>query len=145
MSASGQSGIEETSLARDLLVAARYYLGGRRGLLMLAAVGLAGGLAFNWSWLVAAGIAPLILAALPCVAMCALGLCMNKIAGRSCPTETEAAREIAPSADAGAIKPILIEMARLESAERSSTLAAGDTAMADAPASSTEERRTAND
>ena len=40
--------------------------------------------AFNWSWLAAAGIAPLLLTALPCVAMCALGLCMNKVTGGSC-------------------------------------------------------------
>ena len=36
------------------------------------------GLALNWSWLVAAGIAPLILGLAPCVAMCALGLCMPR-------------------------------------------------------------------
>ncbi|WP_192359125.1 hypothetical protein [Mesorhizobium mediterraneum] len=41
------------------------------------------GLAFNWVWLVAAGIAPLLLSVLPCVAMCALGLCMNRMTGRS--------------------------------------------------------------
>ena len=32
---------------------------------------------FNWGWLVAAGIAPLLLSAGPCLAMCALGLCMK--------------------------------------------------------------------
>ena len=36
---------------------------------------------FSWGWLVAIGVAPLILAFLPCAAMCALGLCMNKTAG----------------------------------------------------------------
>ena len=61
----------------------RRYLGGRWGLIALAAVVVGAGLAFNWSWLVAAGIAPLILAVLPCLAMCALGLCMAGMMGGS--------------------------------------------------------------
>lgn len=80
----------ETSLRRDLLYAARYYLGGRRGLIALAVIALASGLALNWSWLVAAGIAPLLLGVLPCVAMCALGLCMNRMGGKSCSTRSNA-------------------------------------------------------
>ena len=75
------------SLRPNLLHAARYYLGGRRGLLVLAGAVLVAGLALNWGWLVAAGIAPLLFTALPCVAMCALGLCMNRMAGRSCSTD----------------------------------------------------------
>ena len=73
----------ERPLAHDVLNAARYYLGGRRGLIVLGAVVLIGGVALNWGWLIAAGIAPLLLTALPCVAMCALGLCANKMMGRS--------------------------------------------------------------
>ena len=46
------------SLGRDLLFAARYYLGGRRGLLLLGAIAAVAGVASSWSWLVAAGIAP---------------------------------------------------------------------------------------
>ena len=50
----------------------------RRWLLVVGAIlALAIGLALNWSWLVAAGIAPLILGIAPCAAMCALGLCMR--------------------------------------------------------------------
>jgi len=41
----------------------------------LAAVGA--GLAFNWDWLAAAGVAPILIAVAPCLAMCALGLCMR--------------------------------------------------------------------
>ncbi|WP_198174352.1 hypothetical protein [Mesorhizobium xinjiangense] len=90
MATTRQSNAEDGSLGRDLLYALRYYLGGRRGLLMLAAIALVGGLTFNWSWLVAAGIAPLLLTALPCVAMCALGLCMNRMTGRACaPNQAE--------------------------------------------------------
>ena len=80
--------IPERSLIGDVLYAARYYLGGRRGLWILAGVALVAGAAFNWSWLVAVGIAPIVIAVLPCVAMCALGLCMNKMAGRSCASES---------------------------------------------------------
>ena len=70
--------LHEASLSHEILHAAKYYLGGRRGLLILGGLALVAGAAFNWSWLVAAGIAPLLLTALPCVAMCALGLCMHK-------------------------------------------------------------------
>jgi hypothetical protein len=66
---------------------ARQYLTGRRGLLLLAAIALFAGAALNWSWLVAAGIAPLLITALPCVAMCALGLCANRMMGKSCSAE----------------------------------------------------------
>ncbi|HJS87051.1 MAG TPA: hypothetical protein VJ779_16465 [Acetobacteraceae bacterium] len=45
---------------------------------------LAAGLAWQWSWLVAIGVPPLLLSAAPCAAMCALGLCMHRMGGRSC-------------------------------------------------------------
>ena len=81
---------DDTSLTRDLLDVARHYLGGWRGIIVLAVVAVVAGLALNWSWLVAAGIVPVLLTALPCVAMCALGLCMHRIGGRSCSTDTSA-------------------------------------------------------
>lgn len=84
-----------TSLGHDLLNAVRYYLKGRRGFLVLAGTILVVGFAFNWSWMVAVGIAPLLLSVLPCVAMCALGLCMNK---KTCSSQ-KSASDIAPSAD----------------------------------------------
>ena len=37
-----------------------------------------GGAALGWPWLVALGVAPIPLSLLPCVAMCALGLCMGR-------------------------------------------------------------------
>ena len=64
-----------TSLKRDLLYAARYYLGNRWGLLAVGILVLTIGAAFNWSWLVAAGIAPLLVSLAPCAIMCAVGLC----------------------------------------------------------------------
>lgn len=44
------------------------------GLLTVALAGLA----LNWSWLVAAGAIPILLAALPCVVMCLLHLCSGR-------------------------------------------------------------------
>ena len=60
------------------------YLGNRKLLVVLAVAGVGAGLALNWSWLVAAGIAPILLALAPCAAMCALGLCMSRMGGKSC-------------------------------------------------------------
>ncbi|MER8705349.1 hypothetical protein NKH49_07205 [Mesorhizobium sp. M1088] len=80
----------QASLGRSILHAIRHYLGDRRGLIAAGMVIAVAGLAFNWTWLVAAGIAPLLLSVLPCVAMCALGLCMNRMTGRTCQTENAA-------------------------------------------------------
>lgn len=77
----------ERSLARIVVGLLRYYLGGRRGLIVLTVAALGTGAFFNWGWLVAAGIAPLLLTLAPCAAMCALGLCMNKAGSKSCSGE----------------------------------------------------------
>lgn len=67
----------ETPLLRDYLHALKYYLGRRRVLVPAAMAIVGGGLLLNWNWLVAAGVAPLLLIVLPCGAMCALGMCMK--------------------------------------------------------------------
>ena len=67
---------------------ARYYLGGRRGLIVASVAMVGAALALNWSWLVAVGGAPLLLALAPCAAMCALGFCMNRAGGESCSKES---------------------------------------------------------
>ena len=55
-------------------------LGSRRLLLAGIALALIGaGLAWQWSWLVAIGVAPLLISAAPCIAMCAFGLCMHRM------------------------------------------------------------------
>ncbi len=66
----------EPSLPQTGVALLRHYLGGRRRLTILAMAVLGVGAYFNWPWLVAAGMAPLLLALAPCAAMCALGLCM---------------------------------------------------------------------
>jgi hypothetical protein len=87
----------DASPARNLLDAARHYLGGWRGVAVLAIVAAVVAIGLSWSWLVAAGIAPILLATLPCLVMCGLGLCMNKLFGGSCASEPERS---APKADA---------------------------------------------
>ncbi len=72
---------------RDALARTRPWLSGRRVWWIAGTLALVAGAALNWSWLVAIGVAPLLVAALPCVAMCALGLCMNRMMGRSCAKE----------------------------------------------------------
>ena len=81
----------ETPLTQDVIHAVRYWLhglgqriGGRRGLIAATVLVIGLGLAFNWGWLVAVGLAPILIAVLPCVAMCGIGLCcMGKGAGGS--------------------------------------------------------------
>ncbi len=64
------------ALTKTIRTAALALVRSRRGLIALAVLLLALGLAFNWSLLVAVGAAPLILSVLPCAVMCGLGLCM---------------------------------------------------------------------
>ena len=75
---------KQLSLSQNAWALLRHYLSNRKALLVLAVAVVGAGLAFNWSWLVAAGIAPILLALAPCAAMCALGLCMNKMGNKSC-------------------------------------------------------------
>jgi YHS domain-containing protein len=75
------TGTPDQSLTRDILYAARYYLGGPRRLIILAVILIIGGVVLNWGWLVAAGLAPFLIAFLPCAVVCALGMCMHNAAG----------------------------------------------------------------
>ena len=56
----------------------------RQSLMILVAVLIIATLVFSKDWLVAAGLAPILIAMLPCLVMCGLGLCMNKMTGGSC-------------------------------------------------------------
>lgn len=86
------------SLASTVYALGRHYLGGRRGLIVLSVAVLAVAAFFNWSWLVAIGVGPLLLAVAPCAAMCALGLCMRNTGGKSCSTGSKP-EDAAPSKD----------------------------------------------
>jgi hypothetical protein len=78
MSSLNQNQPLETTLSQDLRRVLRYYLSGWRGPLFAVIAVVLLGLVLNWQWLVALGVAPLLLSLLPCAAMCALGLCMHK-------------------------------------------------------------------
>ncbi len=79
---------EEMSWMKIVAGFAWHYLGGRRGLIALAVVVIAAGLFLGWEWLAAVGVVPLLLALAPCAAMCALGLCMSRMGGKSCSSES---------------------------------------------------------
>lgn len=81
-----QANVTTVSRVQAVVNVAWPYVRGKWGLIVLAVGIVVAGAALNWSWLVAAGIAPILLAALPCAAMCALGLCMNKAGDKSCST-----------------------------------------------------------
>jgi hypothetical protein len=71
-----------SALPGDLTSTIRRYLGNRRLLLAVAILALVAGAALNWGWLVALGIAPVLLSLLPCALMCALGVgCMKMMGG----------------------------------------------------------------
>jgi hypothetical protein len=91
MSSSDTAGATRQSLTQDWLYALRYWLRGPKGIAVLIVSALVVGAALNWSWLVAVGVAPLLLTVLPCAVMCGLGLCMNRITGGSCSASSSAA------------------------------------------------------
>lgn len=86
---------QDSSLARDVIHAARYYLWRPRVLLMLATIAIVAGLTLNWSWLVAAGLAPILISTLPCLIMCAFGVCMMCRSGEKGSAPTRDAAETA--------------------------------------------------
>lgn len=78
----------ETALPTPAVCACRPSILNRlsRNRLLLGSVALAllaVGIAWQWSWLVAIGVAPLLISAAPCLAMCALGLCMHRMGTRT--------------------------------------------------------------
>lgn len=70
----------------------------------VAAIGA--GLALNWGWLTAVGAAPLLLGVLPCLGMCALGLCMRGRPAGTTAAANAAEPEIPASQDSSAAPPV---------------------------------------
>ncbi len=89
------------SLTQDVLQAARYHLGNRWVLLGLGSLAVIAGLLFGgWAWLVAAGLAPVILSVLPCLVMCAFGICMM---GRSDKSQSTAPHDATDATTSSAV------------------------------------------
>lgn len=78
--------IPEAASAGDRI---RSWLTSPRGLLLVGIAVIAAGLALGWNWVVAIGLAPIVLAVAPCALMCALGMCMMGM-GRKTANPTEA-------------------------------------------------------
>ena len=86
MTISNQTDAQQSPKDQNLVGAIRRLVSGRRGMLVLGGLALAAGVAFKWNWLVAAGVAPLVIGLLPCAVMCALGVgCMYMATSRSAP------------------------------------------------------------
>jgi hypothetical protein len=76
MSVSESTKVEKTSLLRAPLSGGLFCLGNWRVLLVFAVIAIIAGLALKWDWLMAIGLAPVLLSTLPCLIMCAFGVCM---------------------------------------------------------------------
>lgn len=68
----------------------RSWLTSPRGLLLVGIAVIAAGLALGWNWVVALGLAPIVLALAPCALMCALGMCMMGMGHRKTADPTAA-------------------------------------------------------
>lgn len=83
----GSAALSRAGPAQTLPHLVRRRLGGRRGLMIGGAAIIAAGLASGWSWVTAIGAAPILISLAPCLAMCALGLCMPRMMrSNSCAT-----------------------------------------------------------
>lgn len=107
----------DDSLGRDILVAARYYLGGRRTIFIMIGIAAAAGLALNWSWLVAVGLAPILIGILPCAVMCGLGLCMNRLMGRSCESNAQGPSGVSADSSESAVSEVIEASASVDAAD----------------------------
>jgi type III secretory pathway component EscV len=90
--------VSATSLSADIVSYVRHQLRGRRGLIVAAVALAVPALWLGWPWLVAAGLAPLLIAIAPCAIMCALGLCAMR-AGSSTNTRQASCCEQSQSSD----------------------------------------------
>jgi hypothetical protein len=90
-----------TSVARRFPAVIRRWLTGRRGLITAGLGILAAGLALDWNWLTAIGVAPVILSLAPCAVMCAIGACAmikgNSPGGNGTATGPASAQEPPPA------------------------------------------------
>jgi hypothetical protein len=65
-------------------------------LVSIAIAALAAGLYFGWSALTALGLTTFIISLLPCVAMCALGICASRMGTKTPEHSTDATRKETP-------------------------------------------------
>ena len=63
----------------------------KRLLFVGAATVMGGGMALNWGWLTAIGLAPVLVSLAPCAVMCGLGLCMKGGSSKGCSKSSDGA------------------------------------------------------
>jgi hypothetical protein len=91
------------ALPGDFTNTIRRHLGNRRLLLATTIVALVAGAALNWGWLVALGIAPVLLSLLPCLVMCGLGVGCMKMMARPGEKQPGQSGDAAESVDSSAV------------------------------------------
>ncbi len=79
----------------------RRRLGGRRSLVIGGGAVVAAGLASAWSWLGAIGVAPILISLAPCLVMCALGMCMQRMTSGSGSSEAQTEADARPNVSGG--------------------------------------------
>lgn len=91
----GASAIDPSGAARVPLAARAWQiltlgdrLARRVAVVIWLSAAIAASLFLGWGWLVAVGLSSVVLSVLPCVAMCALGLCAGS--GKKCSDQTAA-------------------------------------------------------
>lgn len=105
------------ALPADFPHTIRRHLGNRRLLLVAAIVALVAGAALNWGWLIALGVAPVLLSLLPCLVMCGLGVCcMKMMAGSGKKQPGESANPAETAGSSAAVGIAKINRASLDSA-----------------------------
>ncbi len=67
-----------------------------RNVLIGATLLAAAALYFGWNWLAAAGLASIVLGVLPCLVMCALGVCAARMSKKDTVQSNDAARKETP-------------------------------------------------
>jgi hypothetical protein len=82
----------------DWLQTLRGYLTNRWVLLVIGGGAVIIAAFFNWGWLVAVGLAPILISLAPCAIMCGLGLCGMKMMGGSCEKQSAPAAEVKDAA-----------------------------------------------
>ena len=83
----------------------RRYLANRWVLLVIGGAAVTIAAFFNWGWLVAVGLAPIIIAFAPCAIMCGLGLCGMKMMGGSCEKQSAPAADVKDIAASSSVVP----------------------------------------
>lgn len=85
MEAGKQTAVDDATASCRAAAGKAGWLNSRTLLIGALVFGGAGALFLGWNWLVAAGVASLVIGVLPCLAMCALGICASRMGRKDAP------------------------------------------------------------